>query len=302
MTMAVVRGRILGMLASSLACVSAGRADKVLGMDEFHAEEPEQTTVESLFLRGRNILLTRADLSGLIVQWRAHLRANHLDLPPDLSALFQRALACFTLHCVSRPRRQTLSWTINFQEPLVNLFLVGDTDEDTVAGRVFTENVAEGKRNNFYQEIGKSGQEPYRSFIDFESRDPMVAAEEYYRRSEQRPARFFALSPTRYALLSAHPDWDQGWFFRVRPEDVMRLDQEEDPHTIETRGVRWQCGCSDQRIFAALEPVFRHQPDELFGKDPIIMVNCPRCAAKYGITREAMEGWCAERMARFRNG
>jgi len=271
-------------------------------MEDFLPEEPDHARVESLFLRGRNILLTRADVTPLNRQWQAHLAENHLEPPPDLASMFQRALACFALHCVSRPRRQTLSWTINLQEPLVNLFLVGDTDEDTVAGRLFTEHVAEGERNSFFQEIGKRGHEPYRSYIDFESRDPLVAAEEYYRRSEQRPARFFALSPTRYALLSAHPDWDRDWFYGVEAADVLRLDEDEDPQPIETRGVRWECGCSDQRIFAALEPVFRHQPEELFGDEPIITVNCPRCAAKYGITREAMEGWCAEHAERSGEG
>ncbi|MBK1857401.1 Hsp33 family molecular chaperone HslO [Cerasicoccus arenae] len=220
---------------------------------------------------------------------------NHLAPPQELLTMFQRALACFTLHCVSQPRRQALSWTINFQEPLMNLFLVGDTDDDTVAGRVFTEGVAEADHNSFYQEVGKSGQDPYRSYIDFEGRDPLLAAQEYYQRSEQRPARFFALSDTQYALLTAHPDWNRDWFYRVQPEDVMLLDEREDLHHIETRKIRWNCGCSDVRIFAALEPIFRHQADELFGGDDVIAVNCPRCSAKYGVTREALEGWCALR-------
>lgn len=263
-------------------------------MDEsLFGQESEHTRVESLFLRGRNILLTRADFAPLIEQWRAHMQKHHLEAPIELQNLFQRALGCFTLHCVSRPRRQTLSWTINFQEPLTNLFLVGDTDEDTVAGRIFTENVAEAEYNSFYQEVGKRGEEPYRSFVDFEGRDPIHAAQEYYQRSEQRPARFFQLSETQFALLSAHPDWNRDWFYRVQEDDIMRLDELEDLHSIETRFVKWECGCNDQRIFAALEPVFRQQADELFAGDDIITVNCPRCAAKYGVTREALEGWCA---------
>lgn len=265
-------------------------------MDEsIYGEESEHTRVESLFLRGRNILLTRGDLAPLQTQWQAHLAKHHLGLPVELSNLFWRAMGAFTLHCVSRPRRQSLSWTINFQEPLTNLFLVGDTDDDTVAGRIFTEHVAQSACNNFYQEVGQRGKEPYRSYIDFEGRDPLHAAQEYYQRSEQRPARFFALSETKFALLSAHPDWNRDWFYRVKPEDISQLDEQEDLHHIETRFVRWECGCNDQRIFAALEPVFRAQADELFDGDDIITVNCPRCAAKYGVTREALEGWVALR-------
>lgn len=262
---------------------------------ENFGQESEHTRVESMFLRGRNILLTRADFSSLMEQWSAHQAKYHLEQPEELQKLFKRALGGFALHCVSRPRRQTLSWTINFQEPLTNLFLVGDTDDDTVAGRIFTENIAEAELNSFYQEVGKQGEEPYRSYIDWEGRDPLHAAQEYYQRSEQRPARFFQLSDTQFALLAAHPDWHRDWFYRVQPDDVMLLDDKEDLHHIETRFVKWECGCNDQRIFAALEPVFRYQPDELFGGDDVITVNCPRCAAKYGVTREALESWCAER-------
>ncbi|WP_309384273.1 Hsp33 family molecular chaperone HslO [Cerasicoccus frondis] len=265
--------------------------------DSFYDQEPERTRVESLFLRGRNILLTRADFGPLMAQWREHMAHYQLDAPVELLNLFQRALGCFALHCVSRPRRQTLSWTINFQEPLTNLFLVGDTDDDTVAGRIFTENVAQAEYNSFYQEVGKRGQEPYRSYIDFEGRDPLHAAQEYYQRSEQRPARFFQLSETQFALLAAHPDWHRDWFYRVQKSDIMQLDEQEDLHHIETRFIRWDCGCNDQRIFAALENVFRVQADELFAGDDIITVNCPRCAAKYGVTREALEGWVAQQDA-----
>lgn len=264
-------------------------------MDELFSGDAEHTRVESLFLRGRNILLTRADLSPLHKQWQAHLAQHQLELPIELKNLFWRALGAFTLHCVSRPRRQALSWTINFQEPLTNLFMVGDTDDDTVAGRVFTENVAESEFNNFYQEVGLRGEDPYRSYIDFEGRDPLHAAQEYYQRSEQRPARFFALSETKFALLSAHPDWNRDWFYRVQPEDISTLAETEDLHPIETRFIRWDCGCNDQRIFAALESVFRAQADELFDGDDVITVNCPRCAAKYGVTREALEGWVGQR-------
>ncbi len=264
---------------------------------ENFGQESDHTRVESLFLRGRNVLLTRADFSPLMTQWRNHLDRNCLEFPVELLNMFQRALGVFALHCVSRPRRQTLSWTINFQEPLTNLFLVGDTDEDTVAGRIFTENIAESDHNSFYQEVGKRGEHPYRSYIDFEGRDPLAAAQEYYQRSEQRPARFFQLSDTRFALLAAHPDWNRDWFYRVQEDDIMLLDEHEDPHAIETRFLKWNCGCNDQRIFAALEPVFRQQADELFGGDDIITVNCPRCAAKYGVTREALEGWVAQQDA-----
>src|SRR5581483_249570 len=46
-------------------------------------------------------------------------------------------------HCASRPWNELIAWTINFQQPLVNLFLTGDNQTGAVTGRVFDENVKE---------------------------------------------------------------------------------------------------------------------------------------------------------------
>src|SRR5438034_11724092 len=75
----------------------------------------------------------------------------------EADAMFKRALAAFVLHCASRPRNELTAWTINFQQPLVNLFLTGDNETGAVAGRVFEENVKELPENLFYADVVRLG-------------------------------------------------------------------------------------------------------------------------------------------------
>src|SRR5262245_6868758 len=98
------------------------------------------TEVRTWFVRGRNVLLARGSFTDLYVDYYLHLADQALKPAEAHDSLFKRALAAFTLHAASRPRNELLAWTINIQEPLVNLFLGGDNGTGTVVGRVFTEN------------------------------------------------------------------------------------------------------------------------------------------------------------------
>ncbi|MFL3656893.1 MAG: disulfide bond chaperone, partial [Opitutales bacterium] len=113
--------------------------------------EPESTSepvfsIVSSFVRGRNVLLAKANFSDLYIDYYLHLKDNGIEMDAESDQLLKTALAAFALHCVSRPRNEVLAWTINFQKPLLNLFLGGDTEMGAV-GRVFTENVKEAEEN-----------------------------------------------------------------------------------------------------------------------------------------------------------
>ncbi len=106
-------------------------------MDESTPPNPADSGLEvrTSFVRNRNALLARADFGELFVDYYLHLGAHGLRLEPAIDALFKRALAAFTLHCASRPRNELTAWTVNFQEPLLNLFLAGDNGTGAVTGR-----------------------------------------------------------------------------------------------------------------------------------------------------------------------
>jgi molecular chaperone Hsp33 len=258
-----------------------------------HAQ-PEFGTVitESLFVRNRKVLFTRADCSALFADWEGHIERYQPDFPEALKPLFRDALAAFTLHVAAKPRNQSIAWTLNFQAPLCNLFIGGDSRDDFVTGRCFTENIALADFNSFHQELVPLGKEPFRSFVPFEGNDPLRAAETFYEKSEQRPARFFRLGEERYAILSAHPDWDEVWFNAITQAELCDLDTIEVIKKLETRRMRWACDCSQLRILKLLLPVFREQPD-FFGDEASLQIQCPRCAQMHIITREALEAFSA---------
>jgi molecular chaperone Hsp33 len=261
--------------------------------------EPESTSepvfsIVSSFVRGRNVLLAKANFSDLYIDYYLHLKDHGIEMEPAADDLLKSTLAAFALHCVSRPRNEVLAWTINFQKPLLNLFLGGDTKTGSVVGLIFTENVKEAEENVFYQEVVKGNKPMHRSVVPFEGNDPLVAVEAFYERSEQRPARFFRLDADTFAIVSAHPDYDREWFAGLTVEDVRTFDDTEEINALETRPVKWFCGCNQRRILQTLEPVWKQSSDELFLGEELIEVNCPRCAARYRISRETMEAFVAE--------
>ena len=269
-------------------------------MSEAQPPAPESTPyesalVESLFVRHRNVLLTRADLSPLMRALDEHRAANSIEVAPEHDGLFRQALAAFVMHCAARPRNEHLSWTINFQQPLVNLFFVGDTGASSLCGRVFSENVKQSPEQNFYQEFVPPGKDVIRSHVTFDGCDAFIAAETYYDKSEQRPARFFQLSETQFVILSAHPDWQEDWFHAQTVETVRALDQTETLSHIEYRRYRWGCGCSEAKLLSIIAPMMRDSGiDSLYEGDPEITANCPRCAARYTIARDLAEAAVAK--------
>ena len=133
--------------------------------------------IRTYFVRNRNVLLARADFGDLYVDRYLHLAEQGLKLAPEHAAIFKRALAAFTLHGASRPWKELTAWTINFQAPLVNVFLTGDNETGAVTGRVFDENVKELPENLFYADVVSGGQPKRRSAVAFTGADPLAAAE-----------------------------------------------------------------------------------------------------------------------------
>lgn len=249
--------------------------------------------VNTHFVRQRNALVARADLGVLFVDYYLHLSQHGIKPAPEHDALFKRALAAFVLHTASRPRNELTAWTINFQEPRVNLFLTGDNELGTVAGRIFDENVKELPENIFYADVVRGRAEKRRSAVTFTGADPIVAAEKFYQQSEQRLARYFQIGEEEWAMVSEHPDCDLAWLEALTPEAMRDLAKHETLGFLEKRVCRWHCGCNQAKLMEVLAPAMRTDPSGLFGDDEKIEIRCPRCAGRYTLTREAMEAYVA---------
>ncbi len=268
-------------------------------MPEFTPVNPAASGLEvrTSFVRNRNALIAQVDFGELFVDYYLHLAEHGLRPEPAHDAMFKRALAAFVLHQATRPWNELTAWTINFQAPLLNVFLTGDNETGTVAGRSFSDNVKEMPENLFYADVvrsGPKGVEPKRrSVVTFAGADPFAGAERLYAQSEQRGARYFQLGEEEYALVTEHPDCDLAWFNALTADQVRELAKTETVVTMETRLFRWHCGCNHRRMCEVLAPAMRQDPDGLFGAEPKLEVRCPRCAARYTVTREAMEAFVA---------
>ena len=255
--------------------------------------------IRTFFVRGRNVLMARANLSDLYVDYYLHLGRHGVKPAEAHDVLFKRALAAFVLHCASRPWNEMTAWTINVQEPRVNLFLTGDNETGAVTGRIFDENVKELPENLFYSDVVRGRQPKRRSVVPFAGSDPVSGMETFYARSEQRPVRFFQLAEEEFALVCEHPDCDQAWFASLDADAVRKLvpGTESGAETVtemEKRVYRWHCGCNQERMLEVLAPVMKSDPDGLFGESgSVITIQCPRCAARHAVTREALEAYVA---------
>jgi molecular chaperone Hsp33 len=253
--------------------------------------------VRTYFVRERNALVARADFGELLVDYYLHLSASQIKVAPQHDTMFKRALAAFTLHSASRPWNELTAWTINFQEPLVNLFLTGDNGTGAVTGRVFDENVKEGPENLFFADVVRGTQPKRRSAVTFAGADPIPGVEAFYAQSEQRGARYFQLGEEDFALVTEHPDCDLAWFRGLTAQKVGEIDKIETLALLEQRIYRWHCGCNQERMMEVLTPTMKQDPEALFGDEPKLEIRCPRCGARHTITREALEAFVVRSQA-----
>ncbi len=198
-------------------------------------------------------------------------------------------MAVLALHLTARPWDETIAWTANLRAPRCNLFATGGSLAGTLTGRLFTEDVREPDQNYFYSQTSTEGSpEPRLSTMEVSSNDPVDWVERYYERSEQRPCRCFRLTEERFALVVAQPDCDLAWLQGLDAETAAAITRDEETRLLETRKFRFECGCTLERILPILGG-WRHKLDELFQGEDQITIQCPRCAARYRISRETLE-------------
>ena len=244
--------------------------------------------VESIFVRHRNVLAIRAQFTPVYTDHYLHLMQHELRYPEDLDQMLKDLLAGLTLHLVARPWAETIAWTVNLRAPRVNLFVTGSSIPEMITGRLFTEDVRETDRDLFYsQTTTKPGEQARTSTLQIDGKDPLYWIEQYYMQSEQRPARMFRLPDETFVLVAAQPDFDQEWFDSLDVAQVAEIEQTQETKLLETRKFRFHCGCDLDKILPILGG-WREKPDELFGDAEQIVIQCPRCAARYFVGRDML--------------
>jgi len=280
---------VCGELSGDAQAAPLGNPIKKNPMPDPHTSSDSDNEILTTFVRHRNVLLAHGSFTGLYVDYYLHLAEHGLKHAEAHDRLFKETLAAFALHCASRPRNETIAWTLHFQEPFVNLFLGGDTADGTLTGRVFVDDVREMDSNRFYADVARPGRELQRSAVSFRGCGGFNALESFYAQSEQRPARCFDLGDEEFVIAFAHPDCDMAWFDALTAEALANLGESEVVVPMERRTFRWKCGCDQRRILAVLAPLMREDPEGLFGGVDELQVHCPRCAARHVVTRSIME-------------
>lgn len=246
----------------------------------------EYTKVESIFIRHRNALLLRGQFTPVYCDYYLHLMQHGIRPPAELDQMLKDTLALLALHLTARPWAETIAWTANLRAPRINLFVTGSSIGESVTGRVFTEDVREPDRNFFYsQTTTAEGREPRMSTLEIDGKDPVAWISQYYDQSEQRPARAFRLEDENFALVAAQPDCDLEWLENLDEAAVAAITETEETNTLETRRFRFFCGCTLEKILPILGG-WRDRLDDLFEDSDHINLQCPRCAAKYRVTRD----------------
>ncbi len=246
----------------------------------------EYTVLESIFVRHRNALLVRGQFTPIYTDYYLHLMQHGVRPPAELDQMLKDTLALLTLHLVARPWAETIAWTANLRAPRINLFVTGSSFEEAVTGRVFTEDVREPDRNFFYAQTTTAElKQPRLSTLEIEGKDPIAWISQYYSQSEQRPARAFRLEDENFALIAAQPDCDLEWLEALDEDAVAAILETEETTVLETRRFRFHCGCTIDKILPILGG-WRERLDDLFEAADFINLQCPRCAAKYRVTRD----------------
>lgn len=246
----------------------------------------DYTVIESLFIRHRNALVLRGQFTPIYTDYYLHLMQHGIRHSAELDQMLKDSLAMLTLHLVARPWAETIAWTANLRAPRMNLFVTGGSVQENITGRIFTEDVREPDRNYFYSQTTATGlPEPRTSTMEVEGKDPVVWVSQFYDQSEQRPARAFRLEDENFVLVAAQPDCDMEWFEALDEKAVAEIDSKEQIKVLETRRFRFHCGCTIDKILPILGG-WKDRLDDLFEEAEFINIQCPRCAAKYEVTRD----------------
>ena len=230
--------------------------------------------------------MVRADFAPLYVDYYLHLMQHGIKHRVDHDDYLKDALAAFALHMVSRPWKERTAWTVHFQEPFLNVFVTGSCLNESVIGRVFTRDIKDMATSLFYSQAHEAPKPPRQSVVEFEGGTFFEIVERYYQESEQRPARYFRFGEEDMVMVTAQPDCDEEWFDSLDDEAIRELDQVEELSLLEKRKFRFACGCDAERIVNILASM---EGEDLFSDEDAITADCPRCAAQFTVTKEAVE-------------
>ncbi len=243
--------------------------------------------IERYFDRDREAIFSIGDFAAFFAAYDAHARLWRHDQSPLTQVMMHQALAGCALYLSCRPVDETSAFTININKPATNLFFTGSASEYRVTGRPWTKDVKDQGINRLYVQTQRLQGADSTSVIDVEGLDVLLMLEEYCRRSDQAPARFFDLEDNRFLMVVSLPKEDRLWLGGIDRETALKgieslalLDQKE---------FWFQCGCDPKRLAQALKQMYAGRLEELFQGDEVLNAECPRCGRGWQIRRDLFQ-------------
>lgn len=249
-----------------------------------------EVRVERHLLRSHELLIARGSFGPLIAEYVAHSRRWVGEPTGMVLQLMRHGLAAAGLYLTFRAHDENTAWTVNFAEPPLNIFITTDSRAGTVTGRYFEEHVATVDHTRMFVQSVRNVGQPQLSSVEVKGFDMLSIFEQYFARSEQWPARFFAGQNDTYTMLSALPGVDLAWIGGVTAADLPALFAATDLRTLEERIVVFACRCDEQRIHKVVRALFKGRMEELFRGEERVEVQCPRCGHAYWMTRTDFAG------------
>jgi len=243
-----------------------------------------EVLVRRYFDRQHQVVLAEGRFSGFFTAYVEHVRRWEVELDPLTYTMMRQALAGATLHLSCRPPDVSFGFTLNFRDPPVNIFVTGDAADQRVTGRVFTEGVKTADSSRLFVQSQRPGHDQMQSMVEVHGLDVLEVFEQYYARSEQKPARFFEPVDDTFLMVLALPDHDAAWLEGLTPATSSELST-EGLDLLDERIYRFQCGCNPDRMMDALHTIFDGNPEELFKGEPGVETFCPRCGSRWWIDR-----------------
>jgi redox-regulated HSP33 family molecular chaperone len=136
-----------------------------------------------------------------------------------------------------------------------------------------------------FVQTSQAGEMPRQSMVAVEGIDILEIFEQYYRQSEQTPARMFEITDTEFVMIQALPEADDDWLMALDRDEALGL-AEDEMRELDVRIYRYRCGCNPGRMVGVMRELFRKEPEELFHGEEGVEIACPRCGRRWWVDRE----------------
>ena len=194
-----------------------------------------------------------------------------------------RALAALALAGVALVERE--SWGISVTLPGRDFGLfVGLEAEGMICGRI-----APAEREGVLAVVQRqrAGGPLVQSTFEPPGADVVEVFEEYYRRVEQVPTRLGVTDGWEGALIQSLPGGELSFADGLPAGELTDLIDRKiaagDMEPMHEVLIFYECRCNDDLIRAMISSVSGDARADLFGREPALLIECPRCGRGYSV-------------------